>query len=204
MTMNLTLPQPTGRENLTEAELIPIARQRDAGTWSEIYVRHYARVYRYVYGYVGSREESEDLAAQVFLEALQSIDSFREQGRPLIAWFYGIARNLIRDRAKRRRKNQESIAGQAAELQLANGSQGGISAEVLDLVQGLRDLTAEQRETLILRFYGGLSAKEAGLVMGKTENAVYALQVRAIASLRRLIHDEAPATAEAGSKVDAA
>jgi RNA polymerase sigma-70 factor (ECF subfamily) len=57
----------------------------------------------------------------------------------------------------------------------------------MDLIDGINGLTKEQRETLVLRFYVGLSAKEAGEILGKTEHAIYALQVRAIASLRRLL-----------------
>jgi RNA polymerase sigma-70 factor (ECF subfamily) len=64
---------------------------------------------------------------------------------------------------------------------------------MMDLLKGLECLTNEQREALVLRFLGGLSAKETGLVMGKTENAVYSLQVRAIATLRRLMSDQSNA-----------
>lgn len=191
VTMDITLPGRTGREDLSEAELVSLARQRDSATWSEIYVQHYTRLYRYIYGYLGSKEEAEDLAAQVFLEAIQSIDSYHDTGRPLLAWLFGIAKNLIRGRAKRVRKNLELVAKQTAELQEAPSSQGGISPEMMDLLKGLGSLTTEQRETVVLRFLAGLSAKETGLVMGKTENAIYALQVRAIATLRRLLTDPA-------------
>lgn len=187
--MELTLSAPTGRENLSEAELVLLARRRDAATWSEIYVQHYTRIFRYIYGSLGSKEESEDLAAQVFLEAIQSIDSYRDHGRPLLAWLFGIAKNLIRGQAKRARRSRETVDRQTAELQEAPSSPGGIKPEVLDLLEGLENLTDLQREVLRLRFLVGLSAKETGLVMGKTEHAIYALQVRAIATLRRLMSE---------------
>jgi RNA polymerase sigma-70 factor, ECF subfamily len=204
VTMDLTLSRPTGGEKLSETDLVAMARRRDAGTWSEIYVRHYAQVYRYIYGYLGLKEESEDLAAQVFLEAIQSIDSYRDQGRPLLAWLYGIAKNLIRGQAKRIRKLQETIAKQTAELQEMPVSLGGIDPDMLDLVHGLEGLTPEQRETLTLRFFGGLSAKQTGLVMGKTEHAVYALQVRGIAALRRLMSYGAVESGISGKQTGAA
>lgn len=55
-----------------------LARRRDATTWSEIYHQNYPRVYAYIYGHLGLKEESEDLAAQVFLEAMQGIESYRD------------------------------------------------------------------------------------------------------------------------------
>ena len=59
-------------------------------------------------------------------------------------------------------------------------------------------LTDEQRETIALRFFAGLSAREAAEAMGKQEGTVRGLQFRAIAALRRQlgIDDEAIAGAE--------
>ena len=49
----------------------------------------------------------------------------------------------------------------------------------------LRRLTPEQREAIELRFFAGLSSREAAAVMGRQEGTVRGLQFRAIASLRR-------------------
>ena len=49
----------------------------------------------------------------------------------------------------------------------------------------LAGLTDEQREAISLRFFAGLSAREAAEAMGKQEGTVRGLQFRAIASLRR-------------------
>jgi DNA-directed RNA polymerase specialized sigma24 family protein len=59
-------------------------------------------------------------------------------------------------------------------------------------------LTDEQREAITLRFFAGLSAREAAEAMGKQEGTVRGLQFRAIAALRRElgIEDVATATAE--------
>jgi DNA-directed RNA polymerase specialized sigma24 family protein len=46
-------------------------------------------------------------------------------------------------------------------------------------------LTDEQREAVALRFFAGLSAREAAEAMGKQEGTVRGLQFRAIAALRR-------------------
>jgi len=49
----------------------------------------------------------------------------------------------------------------------------------------LTALTDEQRDAIALRFFAGLSAREAAEVMGKQEGTVRGLQFRAIAALRR-------------------
>ncbi len=57
-----------------------------------------------------------------------------------------------------------------------------------DLVQvevALATLTDDQREAITLRFFAGLSAREAAEVMGRQEGTIRGLQFRAIAALRR-------------------
>jgi RNA polymerase sigma-70 factor (ECF subfamily) len=49
----------------------------------------------------------------------------------------------------------------------------------------LRRLTPEQREAIELRFFAGLSAREAAEAMGRQEGTIRGLQFRAIAALRR-------------------
>jgi RNA polymerase sigma-70 factor, ECF subfamily len=189
-----------GRESLSQRELVALAKQRDSSAWSSIFSQHYDAVYRYIFGRVGRREESEDLASQVFLEALQSIDSFNEMGRPLAAWLFGIARNLANNSVRRtgRYGQTESLDADGVEDRVPQ-LPGGFSAEAIDLVTGLDGLTKEQREVLVLRFWVGFSAKEVGRVLGKKEPAIYALQVRAIASLRRIIGYDAKERREAAA-----
>jgi RNA polymerase sigma-70 factor (ECF subfamily) len=56
----------------------------------------------------------------------------------------------------------------------------------LDRVRAaLATLTDDQREAIALRFFAGLSAREAAEVMGRQEGTIRGLQFRAIAALRR-------------------
>ena len=189
--MQVAWSSPSPSENLRQRELVALAKQRDSAAWSSIYSENYDAVYRYIYGRLGRREEAEDLASQVFLEALQSIDSFRDMGRPLVAWLFGIARNLANSTARRSKRARRTDSPVEEIESGVTVLPDGLSSYSLDLIAGLDGLTKDQRETLVLRFYAGLSAKEVARVLGKSEQAVYALQVRAIASLRRLIGDEA-------------
>ena len=58
----------------------------------------------------------------------------------------------------------------------------------------LSSLTDEQRDAIALRFFAGLSAREAAVVMGKQEGTVRGLQFRAIAALRRQLGIDLPET----------
>jgi RNA polymerase sigma-70 factor (ECF subfamily) len=197
--MQWAIPQVTGRAGLSQSELVGLARQRDSAAWSEIYSQNYTPIYRYLFGRLGRKELAEDLAAQVFLEALQSIDSYRDRGLPLLAWLYGISRNLIRNGARKAGRTGEADAvtlDDATEKHRAGITPGGLDIESLDLVRGMEKLSKDQREVIVMRFFVGMSAKETGAILGKTEQAIYSLQVRAIAALRRTIGDDARASSK--------
>jgi RNA polymerase sigma factor (sigma-70 family) len=71
-----------------------------------------------------------------------------------------------------------------------------IVRQELDAVEAaLSTLTGEQREAIALRFFSGLSAREAAEAMGKQEGTVRGLQFRAIAALRRELEIEERRTA---------
>ncbi len=54
-----------------------------------------------------------------------------------------------------------------------------------ELARSMRSLTREQRQVLVLRHIEGHTSASAGEIMGKKENAIRALEFRALASLRR-------------------
>ena len=53
--------------------------------------------------------------------------------------------------------------------------------------KAMEQLTREQREVLGLRFFGGLTSKEAGSVLNKGDGAVREMQRAAIEKLRKLL-----------------
>lgn len=175
----------SGRVQDAEAELIRAAKASLPEAWQEIYRRYYNKMYAYVYCRLNDRASAEDLAAQVFLEAFRSIRSFTYRGVPLASWLYKIAHNLSTDFLRRRRR----LAFQP--LDEANANSGG-SRDDWDIVDQraalaavLPKLTLEQQQVVILRFVEGLPLAAVAATLGKTEEAIKALQHRALASLRR-------------------
>ena len=84
-----------------EAELIRRAQKGDTAAFSEIYRRCQPAIYRYVVLRVGSAATAEDLTSEVFVRLVDKIDRFKYRGRPLLAWLYTIARNLVADHPRR-------------------------------------------------------------------------------------------------------
>lgn len=173
-------------DDTVEEETAFVARLRalDHDAWAELYDRHHQQIWHYAYGRTSSRDAADDLAAQVFAEALASVHRYRYRGRPILAWLYGIARHLVAGHVRRARRdtgvNNVEASGDSLEDRL----------DALVLADAVNNLPSRQREVIVLRFYAGYSTPEIAAAMGKREAAVYSLQVRAIGALRRQFQQE--------------
>ncbi|MCR4394465.1 MAG: RNA polymerase sigma factor, partial [Dehalococcoidales bacterium] len=62
-----------------------------------LYEEYFDKIARYAFAHIGDRTEAEDIAGEVFLRALKSLDSFRDFGIPLQSWLFKIAHNMVVD-----------------------------------------------------------------------------------------------------------
>lgn len=128
----------------------------------------------------------------MFVAAISGIRSYSYRGRPVLAWLYRIAHNLVGDyRRKALREKRQTDDRAVEDLHSRNDSSADCDPagmiEDLDLRAALQTLPDSQRDVLILRFFVGLSTPEIAEVMGKQPTAVYSLQARAVASLRSVL-----------------
>ena len=176
-----------------EAQLVQAAKQRSPAAWAQIYDTTYPKLYRFCHARTSNDATASELASRVYLEALEGIDRYEYRGRPILAWFYRIARNLVSDHLRRRQR--EARALQEASLLLdPHGPNPATSVnDRYDLEVALRRLTEDQQQVIVLRYYAGFTTTEIAESMERTERAVYSLEVRAITALRRVIAPELPA-----------
>jgi hypothetical protein len=81
------------RRQETDERLLVEAAQRDPRRFAELYELHFHRVYAYVVGRVGRREEAEDVTSDVFHQALARLQNYEWRGVPFSAWLIRIAAN---------------------------------------------------------------------------------------------------------------
>jgi RNA polymerase sigma-70 factor (ECF subfamily) len=163
-------------------------RKHNEATLARLYEEYYDKIARYAYVRIGNRTEAEDLAGEVFLKALESLKSYKERGIPMQAWLFRIAHNLVvdyfRKTAKRKTVPIDSVQVES-DMDPVSAAEKNIE---LERVSGaMQQLTQEQREVLGLRFFGGLSSKEAGSILNKSDGAVREMQRAAIEKLRKLL-----------------
>lgn len=174
---------------IDQAALLDAARQRDPKALASIYDAYAPKIYAYIYRHVGDPYRAEDLTSGVFLKMLEALDRDKFAHDALQAWLYRIAHNLIIDEA--RYEQRRPVADLHEWLSLPSDSHPdavvGRRLESDRLRQAIQQLTAEQRNVIVLRFGEGMTAPQAARILNKTEEAVRALQRRALTNLRRLL-----------------
>jgi len=168
---------------------LPIATAHALEPFEALYVRHRTAVFRYARARSSNDEDAADLTALVFERALVAWPRYRPTGGGELAWLFRIARNAAIDDARRRRLAEEreprAQAGLAANPQ-ASLAQAEIADEVRQLLAVLAD---ETRDAVVLRYGAGLTAKEIGAVIGRSEAATQKLLARALVTLKEARHD---------------
>ena len=168
------------------ADDLQLARQAraDAEAFAELYRRHVTRIYRYHMAHTANVKDAEDLTSQTFMAALEGIRSYRGNGS-FAAWLMGIA---ARKRALFFRGSKPEVPLDAALHIPTPGlptDKAATQRLQMERVQhALRQLSPERSEALILCYFGGLNATEAGCVLGKSEAAVKMLLSRGLRDLR--------------------
>jgi RNA polymerase sigma-70 factor (ECF subfamily) len=170
--------------------LVELARGGDSEAFGQLYDHYHGSVYRFVYYRSRSTALAEDLTSETFVRALRGMAGFRWQGKDFGAWLMTIARNLCTDHFKAGRTRLELTT---EDMGLHDAPAEGPENEVLAtltnevLLDGLRQLSDEQRDCLIMRFLQGLSIAETAEVLGRSEGAVKQLQLRGVRNLAKLI-----------------
>jgi RNA polymerase sigma-70 factor, ECF subfamily len=167
--------------------LVDRAKQGDRDALEELYLIHFDRIYGYLHVSVGNRPDAEDLTTQTFVKMLESIGKFRWQSAPFSAWLFRIAHNLAMDhfRASKRWQPEEEVPEPPPDESTSAEAGALESIGQKSMLELIEDLSAEQRQVLILKFVFNFSNAEAATILGKSEGAIKSLQHRALISLQK-------------------
>lgn len=154
-----------------------------------LYEEYYGKIAHYAFVRIGDSTEAQDIASEVFLKALEALDSYQERGLPMQAWLFKIAHNLVVDRLIKKSK-QKLIPLDNVEIPEEDdpASTAERNIEIQRMTRAMQGLTPEQQEVLRLRFFGGLASKEVAALLKKNDGAIREMQRAALEKLRRIIN----------------
>lgn len=179
---------------LSEADRIQRARKGDREAIAELYGCYQASVFTYIFYRVSDQECAEDLTGEVFVRMIEKLPSYIHNDRPVLAWLYTIAHNLVIDHY---RNNYEINPMPLEESLVANSHEEGHPAQRTEehlvqecLARVMQLLTEEQRQVIQLKFIEDREIAEVAALLGRNERAIRSLQHRALAALQRAIEQE--------------
>lgn len=150
----------------SDRELVGRVARGDRAAVRLLFIRHHARIYRFVARQTGSESMADDIANEVFLELWRQAPKF--EGRSEVStWLLGIARYKALS-VLRRRSEQELDEERAAEI-ADEADTPEIAAMKEDKSAALRrlvDALPEEHRTVVdLAYYHGKSVIEIGEIL---------------------------------------
>ncbi|OHA64615.1 MAG: hypothetical protein A2672_02860 [Candidatus Wildermuthbacteria bacterium RIFCSPHIGHO2_01_FULL_49_22b] len=185
------MPRPK-RENKEDSRLVEQA-QRDKEAFGDLYHKYFGKVQGYLAKRLGgSHEVAEDLAQETFLRAFTALSRFRSRGYSYLTYLFRISRNLLVDfyrKTKEARLPSDILAFLGKEH-----IEKEIDRKLLyeHLARAIGKLPKNNQKVLRAYYEEGLSIKDIGKKLGKSENAVKLLLARSRKRLGSILEKETP------------
>jgi len=174
--------------------LVGQAQGGDRGAIQAIYESYAPRIYNFILGMLGSREEAEDVTQQTFLIVIRRLGTLRDANL-LESWIYRIARNEVYQKFRRQKVVREEgdppagddAPGPAVEQRLhANPEKLLLSQELRGALRSaLRGLPVRLREVFVLGVIQGMSYKDVSGISGRSILSVKTDVYRARLTLKK-------------------
>jgi RNA polymerase sigma-70 factor (ECF subfamily) len=149
----------------------------DAAAFEQLILRYERRVFTLAMKLLGSTDDAQDAAQEVFLRVFKYLHRFDIQ-KPIEPWLLqmtvNVCRNIGRDRQRRWNTFPETVETQTAVVQESPGPHAGIAEEQerLMLWKALDSLPDKERLAVILRDIDGRKTSEVALILGSSETTV--------------------------------
>ncbi len=160
-----------------------------AGTADEELVRalfddHAGPLYGYVLRLTGDPGRAEDIVQETILRAWKNPIA----DRPVRAWLFTVARNLVVDQA-RARKSRPQETGDEALAVIPADDELDKAVESWAIADALASLRPDHREVLLAVYYGGQSVKEAAESLGIPPGTVKSRTYYALRALKLALEE---------------
>lgn len=169
-----------------DARLIERIGRGEPAALEALYARHGRALLAYLIGQVGDPHLAEEVLQDVMLAVWRSADRFRGESR-VTTWLLAIARRRAITARQRRTPVERSLDERAADDGRGPAELFERQTERSAVRDALRDLPDDQRETLELVFFHGLSGPEAAEVLGIAPGTVKSRLHRAKSALERAL-----------------
>ena len=161
----------------SDAALLERLRSGDNIAFEELFLRHYATVYRVLYGVVGNAQEAEDLAQETFTALYRQPPRLDGPGS-VGAWLYRVAVNRAYNALRSNQRLQRRLERVEPE-QPSDPQDEYLRREERERVRAALARLPERSAKLLLLRYAGLAYAEIAAALQVAPSSVGTLLVRA-------------------------
>ena len=161
------------------------AARTDPARFDALYRKYLAQVYNFAVYELGDHHEAEDATERTFLSALAGLAGFEERARPedgpeastFRIWLFRIARNVVAERRRGRRRRPEAPLDLAATAIDPTDIEGlVVHREATEAaLRAVDSLSGDRRRAVVLRFVHEMTTAEIAAILGRSEGAVRVL-----------------------------
>lgn len=165
-----------------DRKLVEAIQSGDPAAFEELYSLHFRRIYNFTMRKLGDPAEADDIVQEVFTAVFTCLDRF--QGKSdLVVWIYGITRNTINNRLRRRggvrMMSIDDIPSDAVPVDAGPGPQAEARETLARVRDAIESLPGDQRTILELRHDKQLAIRRIAELTGRSEDAVKSSLYRA-------------------------
>jgi RNA polymerase sigma-70 factor, ECF subfamily len=179
-----------------DEQLILRVASGDRVAFEALYDRYSATVFGIVLKMLGDRELAEDAVQEVFWRVWRRAGSF-DRSRAFAPWLFGIAHNYGIDELRRRRVRPQPVYEDDEQPILSDipdevdvAAQATLADQRRIVRAALDQLPDEQRQALMLAYYGGLTQQEIAARLGNPLGTVKTRMRLGLQKLRALLQGE--------------
>ena len=179
-----------------EQKLIELAKT-NGNAFGELYDLYYPRIFNYILRRVGDFEIAQDVTAEVFIKALERIDSFTWRGLPFSAWLYRIASHEIANHYRGKDTKHVSLDALMEEQGFEPADDANIEQSLMQAQEEIEChqlfviaqkqlllLPLKYQDALSLRYFEKKSIADISQIMGKRPGTIKSLLSRGTKKLR--------------------
>jgi len=167
----------------------------ESTVFESIFEAYYKRVYNFCAYRINNHHDTEDLVSMVFEKIIKKYGSYRSSHNPLEAWIITIAKNVVNDYFRQKKKKRyipldfinnvvaSTPNDQPEEIFMTNESNAA-------LMKALNVLTDRERTIVAMKFASSLKNVDIASIMSLSETNIGAIIHRSLKKMRKVLEGE--------------
>lgn len=177
-----------------DQKLVERCLEGDDSAWEAV-IRSYGKsIYNLSYRFTNRKEDAEDLTQEILLRVYRNLKSYRPEAGGLKNWILRVARNLIIDHHRQKRRQPQASGSEELETMNIRDETAPNPQKMFErreaarfLMDGIQSLSFELREAVIYRDLEGMAYNEIAEMLCIPEGTVKSRINRGRVELTRLL-----------------